>query len=365
MSPTRAGAPAASSFPHRDASAFTSSSSTRATVSRDTITCASRAASDLRGLLISRITRTWPARASRRLIPGHAPQVHLKLSRAWWARESGFALFRSRAATARRLSVSGVPPERESGRRGRRRLPWKAKVAARGKALYENTPLGAGRGQSCGALATASRRASGVAPFVCRGGRSMRGRGGSLSKPYSRTAPSRISRHPTSSGTRRRSQRPRRGRPSPRRPGAGRRHGRADARGRGAFSWGSFSWWVARPARGSVLYDRGLRNRHDQLLTAARSSLGAAAPGPPTHFASGRARAARLDGVFEHAHRLSEDASRTTANGAPLRTKASQALAPTRRRKKGRKHTTLRVPLVAASRLASPEPGIAVFGAVP
>ena len=26
------------------------------------------------------------------------------------------------------------------------------------------------------------------------------------------------------------------------------------------FSWGSFSWWVARLTRGSVLYDRGLRN---------------------------------------------------------------------------------------------------------
>ena len=139
-------------------------------------------------------------------LPGHAPQVHLKLSRAWWAHEDGRRVIPAEKRprvdfqclgyrqNARAVDAAGVV------------FPWKAKVAARGKALYENTTRGLGADKVVWRSTTASRRASGSTKSVCRGGRSMRGARGSLSKPYSRTAPSRISRHPTSSGTRRRSQ---------------------------------------------------------------------------------------------------------------------------------------------------------------
>ena len=77
-------------------------------------------------------------------LPGHAPQVHLKLSRAWWAHEDGRRVIPAEKRprvdfqclgyrqNARAVDAAGVV------------FPWKAKVAARGKALYENTTRGLG-----------------------------------------------------------------------------------------------------------------------------------------------------------------------------------------------------------------------------
>ena len=193
-------------------------------------------------------------------LPGHAPQVHLKLSRAWWAHEDGRRVIPAEKRpridfqclgyrqNARAVDAAGVV------------FPWKAKVAARGKALYENTTRGLGADK---VVALYHRVAAGERQYQkCLPRRAFYAR---ARRQFEQTIfPNRTVAYITSSyqfrdaaaissvlgeGVRALDDR------EPAVVMAALTH--ADA---ATFSWGSFSWWVARLTRGSVLYDRGLRN---------------------------------------------------------------------------------------------------------